>query len=102
MGLRAVRGVYPGLLSQEAPEIKAAHYMVDLPIEGKNPRGGIITVPIAGEIVDVGQGDPVVSGRRKVMVDDPDVQGADTRQTSDQKPGLGLGWIILAGLALLA
>lgn len=101
MGLRAVRGVVPGVLSQEEPSIKAAHYMVDLPLEGRNPRGGIITAPIAGEIVEFGQGDPVVTGRRSFMVEDPEVSGSDTRQVSEQKSGGGLGWLVLLGLSLL-
>jgi len=102
MGLRAVRGVVPGILAQEEPSIKAAHYMIDLPPEGRNPRGGIITAPITGEIVELGAGDPVVTGRRNFMVEDPDVSGTDTRQESQQNPGGGLGWLVLAALALLA
>lgn len=102
MGLRAVRGVVPGILAQEDPAIKALHYMVDLPVEGRNPRGGIITAPIAGEIVGVGQGDPVVTGRRSFMVDDPEVSGNETRQESQTSKGTIPGWAILAALALLA
>lgn len=100
MGLRSVRGVVPGVLAQEEPAIKAAHYMIDLPVEGKNPRGGIITAPIAGEIVSTGAGDPVVTGRRKVLVDDPEVSGNETRQAADQTAGGIPGWLVLALAAL--
>jgi hypothetical protein len=90
------------VLSQEEPAIKAEHFMVDLPVEGRTPRGGIITAPIAGEIVDVGQGDPVVTGRRSFGQEDPQLVGNETRQAEQQRPGGGIGWLVLAALALLA
>lgn len=94
--VRQTRGIAPGLLDQEDVTYKAVG-LLDFPIEGKNPIGGIQTTPISGE------GNPGAPGGDPIVTQvnpDPDVPtGQQSREGAGQAPSIP-GWLLILGAAV--
>jgi hypothetical protein len=96
MALRQVRGIFPGLLSQEDPGFDVYHYLDVLPLQGKVTESGLVTVPVAGP-VGGRPGDAIAS-----PTDVP--SGPLTKEAAKQgepETGKPFPWVPVAALAAL-